>query len=686
MPELRRGPAHRAVERVHVRREHEAVSRGVLPAVLRRGLGDHRRRRRREGIGTLGRLELVGGSKGGARARHPSPRGSQALARAATTFLLAHGVLASLVQVEEFLDDVLVDVAEGANEVRLELLVLLDARVKPLLRGVDGGLELRHRRRARRLLLRDQRELRVELELDADVVVGAHLDFVGARDQPRLQSRQRRVGFVFASGKLGELLVPGLDDVSSLLAGLAELGVEQPALLGEVFLENLVFLVVFPRRLFLLVAVVVWVRLEHPVRLGEFLRLLASLVVLELPAHHVLERAFGRVVGAAARESSSLGGILRLLLDAVLRGEPPLRLDLRILHRDGRVFNLHELDGGPEHRRAVVGGVRPALELTPDVADADVEVAQPVHVPVLDAHHVIVVGVERPSNLASRHPQHHCLRDLPPGRVHLEHVVEEGLVRASLGLGRRRRGRGRRLLLFLVFSLFLLLFPVAAAPSGGGEVHAKVKQIHRRDLPLVREVLLLGHLHPPQERHALRQHRAPVFHHQGVVVNYGIVILEPHDGGPVRGHGIPALLLDLRAEVVGVQGIPCENLFGRGDARVPFGDELVTELFVDEQVLARDPLELVGVLVSLDGLLELQPQRLDLLERRSLRRGHLRDIVLVRGGDRDDLGLRILRLGFSIRGLLVLEDGFVRVVSGFIRKRPGSVRAPLRPRLLRGRD
>ena len=60
--------------------------------------------------------------------------------------------------------------------------------------------------------------------------------------------------------------------------------------------------------------------------------------------------------------------------------------------------------------------------------------------------------------------------------------------------------------------------------------------------------------------------------------------------------------------------------------------------------------------------------------------------LFYRRGDRDDLGLRILRLGFGIRGLLVLEDGFVRVVSGFIRKRPGSVRAPLRPRLLRGRD
>ena len=194
---------------------------------------------------------------------------------------------------------------------------------------------------------------------------------------------------------------------------------------------------------------------------------------------------------------------------------------------------------------------------------------------------MIVIRVERPSNLASRHLQHDHLRDLAPRRVHLEHVVQERLVRAGLGLGRGGGGGRGSLFFFLLFRLFLLLFPVAA-PGRGWEVYAKVKQILGRNLPLVREILLLGNLHPSQERHALRQLRALILDHQGIVVHHEIGVLEPDDGGSVRGHGIPALLLDLRAEVVGVQRLPGENLLRRGHALVPFRDELVPELLVYE--------------------------------------------------------------------------------------------------------
>ena len=58
------------------------------------------------------------------------------------------------------------------------------------------------------------------------------------------------------------------------------------------------------------------------------------------------------------------------------------------------------------------------------------------------------------------------------------------------------------------------------------------------------------------------------------------------------------------AEVVGVQRLPGENLLRRGHALVPFRDELVPELLVYEQVFARNPFELVGFLVALDGFLQ----------------------------------------------------------------------------------
>ena len=311
--ELRGGPAHRAVERVHSRGEHDVVgAAGVGLGV--RGLGDHRSRRRREGFGTLGRLELVGCAERRARARDSAPRGPQALAGATRRLVLAGGVLASLVQVEELFDDVLVDVAQRANEIRLELLILLDARVQSLLRGVHDCLKLRDRRGALRLLLRDLTELLAELQLDPHVVVGANLNLVGAHDEPRLHLRQPRVGVASPGGKLGELLVPRLDDVGSLLAGLAKLGVEEPAFLQEILLVNLVLLVILPREFLLLVAVILGLRLQHPVGFGEFLRLLSGLVVLELTTHHVLERAFGRIVGAASREPRRLGGILGIFL------------------------------------------------------------------------------------------------------------------------------------------------------------------------------------------------------------------------------------------------------------------------------------------------------------------------------------------------------------------------------------